>query len=148
MFHVTRFMCMFSRFPLSPPQPSRKISAAALRKISTLSQASTVSNMSSLSQKIDFNSDSFTDAVRDMLDLGLGEDEDWSDDDSSGMSSYGDEDGSSALEELLEESAAAGGGQGGEMRQIMAQMDDELRDSTLAESFVRATKAVRKEVSC
>ena len=97
--------------------------------------------MSSLSQKIDFNADSFTDAVRGMLELGL-DDEDWSEDDSSGMSSYGDEEGSAALEELLEEDAAARGG----VRTVMAEMDEELRNSTLAESFVRATKAVRKEV--
>ena len=111
-----------------------------MRKISTLSQASTASGMSSLSQKIDFSAESFTDAVRGMLDLGLDED-DWSDDDSSGMSSYGDEEDSPTLQQLLEDPAA-----GGEMRQMMAQMDEELRDSTLAESFVRATKAVRKEV--
>ncbi|KAF0309227.1 Protein ecdysoneless [Amphibalanus amphitrite] len=74
-----------------------------------------------------------------MLDLGL-DDDDWSDDDSSGMSSYGDEDESAELQDMLKGSAA-----GGDMKEIMAQMDDELRDSTLAESFVRATKAVRKE---
>lgn len=123
-------------------KPSRKLSAAALRKISTLSQASTASGMSTLSQKIDFNADSFTDVVRGMLDLGLDED-DWSDGDSSGMSSYGDEDGSSALDELMDEPGAAGGR--GEMGELMAAMDEELRDTTLAESFVRATKAVRKE---
>ncbi|XP_043244983.1 protein ecdysoneless homolog isoform X2 [Amphibalanus amphitrite] len=120
-------------------KPSRKLSAAVMRKISTLSQASTASGMSTLSQKIDFNADSFTDVVRGMLDLGL-DDDDWSDDDSSGMSSYGDEDESAELQDMLKGSAA-----GGDMKEIMAQMDDELRDSTLAESFVRATKAVRKE---
>ena len=135
---IVTFSLLFS------PQPSRKLSAAALRKISTISQASNSSNMSSLSQKVDFNADSFTDAIRGMLDLGLG-DEDWSDDESSGMSSYGDEDGSPALEELISEDAEQGGRE--DMRKVMQDMDDELRDSTLAESFVKATKAVRKEVS-
>ncbi|XP_037093565.1 protein ecdysoneless homolog [Pollicipes pollicipes] len=120
-------------------KPSRKLSAAAARKVSTLSQASTASGVSTLSQKIDFNADSFTDAMRGMLDLGLDE-ADWSDADSSGMSSYGDEEASATLDELLDEPA-----DGGPVRQLMAEMDEELRDTTLAESFVRATNAVRKE---
>jgi len=115
--------------------PPRKTSAAA-RKISTLSQASTSSAMSSLSQKIDFNADSFTDAMRGMLDLGLDEDQWDEEDDSSGMSSYGDES-ADELDELVDER--------GQMRQLMAAMDEELGDSTLADSFVRATHAVRKE---
>jgi len=123
----------------NPRKPStgapRKTSAAA-RKISTLSQASTSSAMSSLSQKIDFNADSFTDAMRGMLDLGLDEDKWDEEDDSSGMSSYGDES-ADELDELVDER--------GQMRQLMAAMDEELGDSTLADSFVRATHAVRKE---
>lgn len=55
------------------------------------------------------------------------------------MSSYGEEE-SPELEELLH------GGARADVKQLMSQMDQELQNSTLADSFVRATNATRKEV--
>jgi len=78
-----------------------------------------------------------------MLDLGLDEDKWDEEDDSSGMSSYGDES-ADELDELMDERGQLVDGRG-QMRQLMAAMDEELGDSTLADSFVRATHAVRKE---
>ncbi|KAG7178032.1 ecdysoneless-like [Homarus americanus] len=75
-------------------KPSSLMVHPQVRKISSQSNASDASDMSSFSNKVDFNADAFTDAMANILELGVPEDDYWnhSEDESSGMSSYGEED--------------------------------------------------------
>ncbi|XP_076065760.1 ecdysoneless cell cycle regulator isoform X2 [Oratosquilla oratoria] len=117
-----------------------------IRKISSQSNASDSSDMSTLSSKVDFNADSFTDALTNILDLGVPDDDYWeqSEDESSGLSSYGDENEgdvtlsrkSSAASNKSDHSAASSGVDT-QLRDCMKEIEKELASTTVGETLAK-----------
>ncbi|XP_018028226.1 protein ecdysoneless homolog isoform X1 [Hyalella azteca] len=132
---------------------ARKVSQLSVhpqaRKISSQSNASNSSEMSTLSSKVDFNADSFMDALKNSMELEVPEDDYWlGSDEESGMSSYGDE--SSEGEELLrktsnasrdsatssgEVSSSSSHKDSRELRAVMRGVEEELRSTTIADTL-------------
>lgn len=121
-----------------------------VRKISNQSNVSDTSNssdMSSLSHKVDFNADSFTDALTNVLEFGVPEDDYWnhSEDESSGMSSYGEEDvGDGTLSRKSSNTSqkssastvsATSSGVDTQMKEYMKEMERELAATNLGSTF-------------
>lgn len=121
-----------------------------LRKISaqsTGSDASNFSDVSSFSNKIDFNADSFTDAMTNILELGVPEDDYWnhSEDESSGMSSYGEEDtgdvslsrksSNTSQKSAASTVSATSSGVDTQMKEYMKEMERELATTNLRDTF-------------
>uniref|UniRef100_A0A2P2IBJ0 Protein ecdysoneless homolog n=1 Tax=Hirondellea gigas TaxID=1518452 RepID=A0A2P2IBJ0_9CRUS len=132
----------------------RKPSSSATaqdRKISSQSVASNASDMSSFSSKMEFSADAFTDALKNMLELGLPEDDYWqgSDDESSGLSSYGDDDSSEGCGRKISSGSQDSTSSGkcsrseanSDLRSAMRAMEDELRCTTVAENMRPAAAA-------
>ncbi|XP_046403231.1 protein ecdysoneless [Ischnura elegans] len=95
---------------------------------------------STTANKVDFDADLFSCAVKDIVDLVIPEDN-WdleSSNSESGMSSYEDEGVGSSR-------GKRNGGHKSKIQQYMEQMDKELMDSTLAESFIKAPPRKRKQ---
>ncbi|XP_050692112.1 protein ecdysoneless homolog, partial [Eriocheir sinensis] len=119
-----------------------------LRKVSAQSNASDVSNcseMSSFSNKVDFNAEAFSDAMANILESGVPEDDYWcgSDDDSSGMSSYEGEEGadvslSRKSSNTSSTSSSSSTSKGNQMRQYMKQMEEELAGTKIADTLTPA----------
>ncbi|KAF2348399.1 Ecd family [Trinorchestia longiramus] len=131
-------------------KPSQSLSTnPQARKVSSLSVASNCSEMSTLSSKVDFNADSFMDALKHSMELEVPEDDYWlGSDDESGLSSYGDESSDSEGElkkvsSTSKDSAASSGEasssssrkQSCELRDVMRSMEEELRSTTLADTL-------------
>ncbi|XP_037784120.1 protein ecdysoneless homolog [Penaeus monodon] len=131
-------------------KPSSLMVHPQVRKISAQSNASDSSNsseMSSLSNKVDFNAESFTEAITNILEFGVPEDDYWnqSEDESSGMSSYGEEDaGDGSLSRkssnTSQKSAAStvsatSSGVDLQMREYLREMERELAATTLRDSL-------------
>ncbi|CAL4070254.1 unnamed protein product, partial [Meganyctiphanes norvegica] len=119
-----------------------------IRKISNQSTGSDSSQMSSLSNKVDFAAESFTDALNNILDMGdLCEDQYWvqsDDEESSGMSSYGEEDDrlslsrkSSNSSQKSDESGVCGptSGTDPQIKAYMKEMERELQATTIADNL-------------
>ncbi|XP_069980538.1 protein ecdysoneless homolog isoform X1 [Penaeus vannamei] len=131
-------------------KPSSLMVHPQVRKISAQSNASDSSNsseMSSLSNKVDFNAESFTEAITNILEFGVPEDDYWnqSEDESSGMSSYGEEDaGDGSLSRkssnTSQKSAAStvsatSSGVDLQMKEYLREMERELAATTLRDSL-------------
>ncbi|KAK8378482.1 hypothetical protein O3P69_011179 [Scylla paramamosain] len=135
-------------------QGGRKVSTSLLgqhhlRKVSAQSAASDVSNcseMSSFSNKIDFNAEAFSDAMANILESGVPEDDYWcnSEDESSGMSSYEGEDGqdvslsrksSNTSQHSDGSSSSTSSSKGAQMRQYIKEMEEELAGTKIADTL-------------
>lgn len=131
-------------------KPSSLMVNPQLRKVSAQSTASDTSNfsdMSSLSNKIDFNADSFTDAMANILELGVPEDDYWnhSEDESSGMSSYGEEEtgdvslsrksSNTSQKSAASTVSASSSGVDTHMKEYMREMERELAATNLADTI-------------
>lgn len=138
----------------SSSSKGRKVSNLSVhpqvRKISNqsnMSESSNSSEMSSFSNKVEFNADSFTDALANVLEFGVPEDDYWnnSEDESSGMSSYGEEDlgdgglsrKSSNTSQKSSTSAfsATSSGVDTQMKEYMKEMERELAATNLGNTF-------------
>ncbi|KAK3856263.1 hypothetical protein Pcinc_037405 [Petrolisthes cinctipes] len=140
---------------------SRKPSAFSLsnhhlRKVSAQSTASDCSEVSNFSTKIDFNADSFTDAMANILESGVPDDNYWgeSEDESSGMSSYGEEEDDGAEDKMCrkssntsQRSAESGSSSSGvdlQMKEYMQEMERELANTKLSDTLVRPPSATEE----
>ncbi|XP_071534112.1 protein ecdysoneless homolog isoform X2 [Panulirus ornatus] len=121
-----------------------------LRKISAQSVASDVSTsseMSSFSNKIDFSAESFSDAMANILESGVPEDDYWnhSEDESSGMSSYGEEEAAdvnlsrkssnTSQKSSASTVSASSSGVDTQMKEYMREMEKELASTNIGDTL-------------